>query len=169
MRKRLRKKLHMGEFRQFGFMLSLVFCGETDTAEECESFEGLIIGSLCKPHGFEYSIGFWPPDYFEVFLVPSRGSTTDEQRVWVEAWLRSRGEVLEYHVGHFIDAYHDLFREDDSLWNGSRGPLYSIRFPRTCGSPCFRAVLGWLARDGILFGETEARQDPSTTPQLRLV
>lgn len=104
MRKRLRKKLRVVEFRELGFELRFQLDprlseGQLDHFTDAflaQGIEGnnLMCGGGC---GREW----------EVFVTRTgRGSVTAEQLAAVRAWLARRPEVREVSVGQFEDAWH---------------------------------------------------------------
>ncbi len=98
--RRLRKKLHVGEFRDEGFAVHFKF--QADLANEAqlaalmtfitEAIEsrGLLFGG--GENGFVTKAG--------------RGSTTDDDRNAVDAWLRSCTSVVDVRVGQNEDAWY---------------------------------------------------------------
>lgn len=104
MRKRLRKKKRLGEFREYGFGVKFSIPDDSDWnpifwafVEEAIERNGLLFGG--SPHG-----GF-------VTKNARRASTTENDRIAVEAWLKSRPEVSDITVGPLRDACHGWERE----------------------------------------------------------
>lgn len=104
MKKRLRKKLRLGEFRQFGF--EVAFSLPEDLGDEgvdafCEAFIGEAIetpGLMC---------GGGCGRVWDVFVVRSgRASTAEEDRRNVRAWLERHPLVSGIRIGPRVDAWH---------------------------------------------------------------
>lgn len=104
MKKRLRKKLRLGEFREFGFEVQ--FRLPADLAEDAmwafsdaflqQAIEGnsLMCGGSCGRN-------------WDVFVTRAgRGSASEQQRAAVSAWLQQHPLVSEIRVGPPIDAWH---------------------------------------------------------------
>ena len=104
MRKRLRKKRRLGEFRQFGFELSFALA-PTATSADIDQFwdrfvlgfieaRGLVCGGAC---GRGWS----------VFVTPEgRRSATEHDRAAARNWLAEQPDVRDVSVGPLFDAWH---------------------------------------------------------------
>lgn len=104
MRKRLRKKLRMGEFRQFGFEVRFRLPDELPEAgldafwdsfiDEAVEARGLLCGGTCGRK-------------WDVFVTRSgRDSATDEDRRAVAVWLEQHPMASAADVGPLVDAWH---------------------------------------------------------------
>jgi uncharacterized protein YggL (DUF469 family) len=97
--RRLRKKLHVGEFQQLGFEITLFLSKElssTQSNDFWDSFIGEIEANNLTFGGGE--IGFVVPD--------GRTSATEGHRQVVQAWLSKRPEISSVTVGPLVDAWH---------------------------------------------------------------
>lgn len=104
MRKRLRKKLHLGEFQEFGFEVR--FRGADDLSND--SFDSIVdafitqaieaSGLMCGGEGKN-------PEWTVFVTLNRRGSATEEHRQAVQKWLEAQQEVKEMEVGSLIDAW----------------------------------------------------------------
>ncbi len=105
MRKRLRKKLHKGEFRELGF--DLRFRLSPGLSEESfEAFLDTFLAEAIEAHGLSFGGG--GKEEIEGFVTLSaRGSATEEHRRILMRWLESRPEVVEYSVGSLVDAWEE--------------------------------------------------------------
>jgi uncharacterized protein len=96
-RKRLRKKLRKGEFREFGFEIAFRVKKRRDELldrfilEAIES-NGLLFGGS-EMGGFATS-------------AADRASATDDQREKVRAWLEAQPEITDISIGELRDAWH---------------------------------------------------------------
>lgn len=104
MKKRLRKKLRLGEFRQFGFEVSFRLpenLGDDGVDAFWDTFireaievPGLMCGGGC---GREWDIFVCRPD---------RKSATEEDRRVTASWLEGHVHVSDIHIGPLVDAWH---------------------------------------------------------------
>lgn len=105
MKKRLRKKLHKGEFKEMGFYVR--FRLPQDIGEEdLDNFLDQFFKEALESRG----LGFGGSGYHEwdgFVAVDGRGSVTEEQRQEVENWFRNHPRVLEYEVSDLRDAWYD--------------------------------------------------------------
>ncbi len=104
LKKRLRKKFHLGEFQEFGFKVSVNFKKETNEfqfdkfwhefIDEIESHE-LICGGgdNCKT--------------WEVFVTSNKkfDSPTNEKRMAIQKWLENYSEIEDFKIGESEDAW----------------------------------------------------------------
>jgi len=106
LKRRLRKKLHLGEFQQFGFEVSVNFkkgTGEIqfdkfwhDFISEIEK-NGLVCGG-----GGDYNS-------WQVFVTSERkfDSPTSRDKERIRIWLENCFEVENCKVGELLDAWND--------------------------------------------------------------
>ncbi len=103
MRERLRKKLRLGEFREYGFEI----CCRFDTERlEWDTFWDHLVGFV-ESRGLEFGGGGRPEDWSVVVGKMGRGSATEEDRAAVRAWFAERPEVIEVEAGELRDLWHD--------------------------------------------------------------
>lgn len=108
MKRRLRKKFHLGEFREFGFAVTFALApglSETESGDFLEKFitQALESDRLCAGgggHGSRWN--------FFVSAAARRGSVDEAQRTRVLDWLGAQREVVEREAGPLVDAWHDL-------------------------------------------------------------
>jgi uncharacterized protein len=106
LKKRIRKKLHKGEFQELGFTV-LVRFKEGLTGEARETFLDEFILQTIEASGLLFGGG---ADELKLtgFVTPAdRGSATDEHRDRVAAWLKNRLEVHEVEIGNLVDAWYE--------------------------------------------------------------
>lgn len=105
MKKRLRKKLFKGEFKELGFNVSFTYDAATtddgyallDEFIDYALSLGLCVGGYFGEDGCKASL----------FIVAAkRGSVTDEQRQAVAKWLGDSGKVSQLEVGELRDAWY---------------------------------------------------------------
>jgi hypothetical protein len=97
--RRLRKKLHVDEFREDGFRVR--FTLHALSAAEAHRFWDDLLAEAIEVHGLTWGGGE------DGFVMPARGSATDAHREAVRAWLAARPEVASVDVGPLVDAWHD--------------------------------------------------------------
>lgn len=100
--RRLRKKLRIGEFQELGFSVSMEF-PQALNPDEQETFLDALLDELIVPRDLAYG-GSVEGGFVSRF---GRGSTTQEDRDAVSAWLRARVDVTSASVGPMEDCWHD--------------------------------------------------------------
>ncbi len=106
MKRRIRKKRRVAEFRELGFEVSYRLGGDV-SEEQADAFLSLFIEEAIEQHELQVGGGGGPLvwDFFAV-SAKHRSSATDEQREKVGAWLSHRPEVTASEVGPLRDAWH---------------------------------------------------------------
>lgn len=98
---RLRKKLHIGEFQEFGFAFEADI-HESFTEQQVEDATFSLLEEVIEPRGL--GMGGWLSGaYIQSMDQPS---TTDEDRDAVRIWLEARPEVKAVRVGPLTDAWY---------------------------------------------------------------
>jgi uncharacterized protein YggL (DUF469 family) len=98
--KRLRKKLRIEEFKEYGFAVSFRL-SESLSPKARDDFWALFIGELIEKRGLAF--GGNEEGYITKF---GRGSATEEDRKAVSAWLTERSGVSRITVGPLEDAWY---------------------------------------------------------------
>ena len=110
MNKRLRKKLHKGEFRELGFNLEFDYTGDYRADEEkffqffdrYDEFLGVMNIECIGGIG----------DHFNGFVSHiGRGTVTEEQRQSVIDWLGKQPEATNITAGPLCDAWYGWDKE----------------------------------------------------------
>ena len=120
MRKRLRKKTRLGEFREMGFEVHFrVSEAVSDVA--LDAFWDRFIGEAIEANGLACGGGCGRE--WSIFVTTDgRGSATEEQRALVERWLRQRGDVENVSVGALEDAWYAVGQEHSAgVADGAEG------------------------------------------------
>src|SRR3989304_3596579 len=116
MKKRLRKKKRIGEFKESGFKIGFRFLDELST----ESIDHLIdrfIEQAIENNGLQFGGGGKGSEWDGfVVLDKHRGSATDLHREAVKQWFMQESEILEYHVTQLIDAWYGDFDNVKIEW-----------------------------------------------------
>lgn len=99
MRKRVRKKKRLGEYREYGFRVSF---GIPDPAKFDLIFDRFIVEAI---EGNRLLFGGSLTGGF-VTAAQRRGSATERDRERVRRWLEQQSEVTNIKVGELRDAWH---------------------------------------------------------------
>lgn len=106
MRKRLRKKLHKGEFQEMGFEVQFRMTS-VFTETDFDSFIDFFIEEAIEANGLAFGGGGTYDNWRGFVTLDGRGSATDEHREKVREWFESQPQIiLEWHVGPFVDAWY---------------------------------------------------------------
>ena len=104
MRRRLRKKLRVGEFREMGFSLRFVLPPDLDEPAQMEFFDSFI-GQAIEGNGLCYGGGCGAT--WDGFVAHAgRGTVTEQDRERVRQWLARHTRVSGLVVGTLVDAWH---------------------------------------------------------------
>ena len=98
--RRLRKKLHVGEFQELGFDVRFELRAQPGDLHSSAFGDAFIIEAI-EGNGLSFGGGD-----NEGFVTAVRGSVTEIQRQAVESWLRARPEVASVLIGPLADAWH---------------------------------------------------------------
>jgi uncharacterized protein YggL (DUF469 family) len=105
LRKRLRKKKRLGEFREYGFHIRFLMPGTT--AQQWDSLLDEWIDFI-ESQRLQFGGGF--SEECEGFVERNgRGSVTVEQRQAVSEWLANHPAVTEFRLSDPVDAWHGPF------------------------------------------------------------
>ena len=103
MKKRLRKKLYLGEFRELGFSVSFQTLTAISTDERSSLLEAFI--EMIEMNGLQFGGGGL--DEWEGFVaLDSRGTATECHRQVVRRWLQDHRQIENVVVGDLVDAWH---------------------------------------------------------------
>jgi uncharacterized protein YggL (DUF469 family) len=104
MRRRLRKKKHLGEFTELGFEVRADLTPDLDYAG-FDAFLDRLIDAV-EARGLAFGGGGRPED-FEGFVTQlRRGSATEADREALTAFLAANSAVVRHAVGPLVDAWH---------------------------------------------------------------
>lgn len=99
--RRLKKKLHLGEFQQFGFEVSITLKPNLEIDDLDRFLEAFILDAIEKNElafGGGIDCGF--------ITTWKRGSVSEAHRSIVENWLNLRQEVASVTLGPLVDAWY---------------------------------------------------------------
>ena len=105
MKKRLRKKLHLGEFQEFGFDVACRFVKNLSD-DQIDRFIDTFIIEAIENNGLCCG-GGGDKNEWSVFVTrDGRDSVTESHREKVASWLKSNEFVAEFEVGDLMDAWY---------------------------------------------------------------
>jgi uncharacterized protein len=103
LRKRLRKKLHRGEFRELAFPIEFRLVTGLAEAERNAFLDRLI--AAVEARGLSF-MGAGNGSWSGVIGKLRRGSANEEDRVYIEGFLRDDAAVGEFTIGPLLDAWY---------------------------------------------------------------
>ncbi len=103
---RQRKKLHVGEFQELAFEITVKL--HTPISEEAYDTCFWAFIEFIELHNLSFGGGGSGEEgeFNGVIALPSRGSVTEEDRTRVEAFLRAQPEVLSVQCRELKDAWY---------------------------------------------------------------
>jgi len=104
MKKRLRKKLHVREFKEMGFSVRFKIASDLDEAG-LNAFIDAFLAETVEAHGLGFG-GGGNHEWEGFITMMGRGSTTEEHRTLVDGWLGAHPNVAEHEVGPLEDAWY---------------------------------------------------------------
>lgn len=105
MKKRLRKKLHLAEYRALGFRVEGVLIDSLDAEGSDRMFDDWI--NFIEARGITCGGGMsLTPPQLSMYVERFPRSCTDEDREAACTWLRARAEVVSVDAGALEDVYY---------------------------------------------------------------
>ncbi len=124
-RRRLRKKLRLGEFREHGFEVRIRLLSGVDYDE----FLDRLLLDAIERNDMAFGGGGAAPIVDGFVARWARGTLTEEDRVTFRSWLESRDEVEKFSVGPLVDSWHGEFEDAVSSGFGNGiVPSRGLRF-----------------------------------------
>jgi len=154
-KRRLRKKKHLGEFVHWGCWLSVTCRPGLGN----DGFERLLERwwGMCEVLGCEQCAAAWPSSYWEALVVfPSRALTSTDMES-LTRWLQAQPEIIDYRLSDPVDAFYFDYDSMDTDWSPDHGSFSWIRFPARKRPASLRAFKAWLIRDIEHFGPPAQR------------
>ena len=105
MRKRLRKKKHVGEFQQFVFRVAFRFSSDLST-NQLNDLIGRFIENAIEVNDLGFGGGGSGSEWDGAVQRDLAKSTTEADRRTVDNWLRSEKMVTQYYVGPLVDGWY---------------------------------------------------------------
>ncbi len=104
MRKRVRKKLHRGEFQELGFSIAWQFTRPLD-AEAIDLFFDALI-EMVTAKGLNFGGGGGPEQGSGFICKVRRGSALETDRAFAAQWFQGLGPTVSVTVGPLEDAWY---------------------------------------------------------------
>ncbi|MCL2340567.1 MAG: YggL family protein [Proteobacteria bacterium] len=105
MKKRLRKKLHRGEFRELGFEVRFRCTDDISDKAFDATIDAFILQAI-EACGLVCGGGGQKPSWCVFVALNRRGSVTEEHRVAVQRWLATQPSVTEFQAGPLVDVWY---------------------------------------------------------------
>ncbi len=105
MKKRLRKKLYLGEFKELGFEITVELTEGINEAQ-LDEFISIFAEEALGKNDLDFEGSGNTSELFGFIILNKRGSVSEEQRSVVETWLKDRTEVTNATVGELVDAWY---------------------------------------------------------------
>lgn len=102
--KRLRKKLHVGEFQEFGFSVSFNLSENLDR-EALNSFTDQFLAQAIENNGLLFGGGIGNGFVTALNRQGKGSSASEEHRILVRNWLAAHPLVTEVQIGELLDAW----------------------------------------------------------------
>lgn len=99
--RRLRKKLYVGEFQEYGFRFEADLAAELSTDQQDDLICRLLDEAI-EPQNL--ALGGWVTEGYVARY--GRGSVTEQERQAVEAWLKQQPEYASVRVAPLEDAWY---------------------------------------------------------------
>lgn len=100
--RRLRKKLHVGEFKELGIEFTADLKGALSPEAEDRLIDAFLV-EIIEPRNLALG-GSVTGGFIARF---GRGSVSEEDRTAIELWLRARPEYQSVQVSPLMDAWHE--------------------------------------------------------------
>jgi uncharacterized protein len=105
MKKRLRKKLYVGEFKEMGFYVRFRLA-ENLSEEDLNAFLDQFLNEVIEAHGLYFG-GGGHREWQGFVGLNRRGSATEEHRNQVDSWLGSHPQVQDRELSDLRDVWYD--------------------------------------------------------------
>lgn len=107
MKKRLRKKYRVGEFRELCFEFTFDYKGDVESPE-CEAFLRLFVDDCIEANNLECNGLLTEEGCSLVAYDTDPTQTTEAQRVAVKTWLEAREDIEIKSFGELVDAWYNF-------------------------------------------------------------
>ncbi|MEX2141578.1 MAG: 50S ribosome-binding protein YggL [Pirellulales bacterium] len=106
MKKRLRKKLRKGEFKEVGCEVRIKLA-EGLSDEQAEAFVDAFLAEVIEAQGLQFGGGAFRGEC-DGYIGKYRGSVTVAHQGEVGRWLAGRAEVVSHEFGPLKDAWYGV-------------------------------------------------------------
>jgi uncharacterized protein YggL (DUF469 family) len=104
MKKRMRKKLYLGEFQEFGFEVQFRLPADLSEPDQ-EAFFDAFMSEAIDSHGLLAGGGCGTE--WDIFVtLADRGSAEEKHQKLVEDWLGNSPLVADIRIGPLVDAWN---------------------------------------------------------------
>ncbi len=100
MRKRLRKRRHIGEFREDGFEVKFNLFLDSSVDDD-DFFDRFIVEIEKNSLTFAGGCGA----NWDIYVTKNPGSATESDREIIRAWLEAQPKVKDLVIGQLVDAW----------------------------------------------------------------
>lgn len=107
MKKRLRKKYRIGEFRELCFTFSFEYKGDVE-APECEQFLHALVNDCIEANGLNCEGSLTDEGCHILAKAVDPTQTNEEQRSAVKSWLEARSDIELKSFGELEDAWYSI-------------------------------------------------------------
>ena len=103
MKMRLRKKLRLGEFREYCFPVSFTTLPDLSAGERGKLFDDFL--DMIVDNGLQFG-GGGHDNWDGMVELCGRGSATEQHRQSIRSWPDSNEQMTNVAVGELVDAWH---------------------------------------------------------------
>ncbi len=114
MRRRLRKKRRVGEFREDAFPVAYTL-HEGVSSDEADDFLASFLADAIEANGLLCGGGGRDASWSFFVTLAGRGSPRQHQRAAVGAWLGDQPQVVTHRVGEPFDAWYGPDPDEETL------------------------------------------------------
>ncbi len=107
MKKRLRKKYRVGEFRELCFEFAFDYKGDVESPE-CEKFLHAFVSECIEANGLNCEGNLTDNGCNITARAEDATQTNETQRQAVKTWLENRDDVEIKFFGDLVDAWYDF-------------------------------------------------------------
>lgn len=107
MKKRLRKKFRIGEFKELGFTFAFSYKGDMESPA-CEAFLQEFIEQCIDANGLDCDGNLTEEGCFFMAVANDPRDTTLAQRDAVKAWIDARPDAEVISMGELMDLWYEL-------------------------------------------------------------
>ena len=104
MKKRQRKKLYLGDFREDCFSIQFQLDAGLSADKQYEFFDRFI--EMIENSRLQFGGGGSDSEWSGIVEYCGRGTATDEHRGVVVSWLNRQREVVDCNAGALVDAWY---------------------------------------------------------------
>lgn len=115
MKKRLRKKKYLGEFKEWGTSITI----KRTTCDDFDSFLDDFIEQAIEGNHCSCGIGGMDDSFDGIIQLGTISNYPEARLTAIKVWLDQRADVDHYVIGKLIDLWYGPFEEFDSIENAN--------------------------------------------------